>query len=580
MGINTELREAGYLRQERDAAYLEALKRGTPIALYVRGISMYPYIKDYDFLDIEPFLSSQARIGDVVMVESDSALQKSFFIHRLVRIKREGKATYYYTKGDNAGRLLEGPFEGRQITGRVVVVARKGRHINCRTHAHRVLSRIFAFFSLYSPAILKIVCLFYNSLRERAFIRPLRRVFEKDPLAFNTQELAVLLLRDTVHNEGFRQQAIFIIAEGLRWNYFCTLAIAHGRTVAAEKNIGILEKLVHIPPFVHTRLKEEALNAMVEAERLHRHCVQIMKSFSAAHIDTVSLKGTFLSELLYRDTAARGVSNDIDILIEEKDIAPSVRLLESIGYMQSPEEEVEAWRWHKEMVLTGSPTVDLHWDITMMKRDPQRIAGLWEQATMVRLADEAGEWQYYRLQGEALLVYLGVSIIHSKGYATLKYYFDIDRLLSEKENPLRWDFLIECASCWKVKNSVFAALSQSKKMLGSTIPSPALAALKPSLLKRLFIAFFLSRSVIFSNNIRRRILDSFLSYILFELLEAESLRDLVFIASRVLFPPRRALEMSAYAPNGGAVTSRTQYWICIVKRLGRGFCKTAKLLKG
>ncbi|MDD5566450.1 MAG: hypothetical protein PHG31_06140, partial [Candidatus Omnitrophica bacterium] len=98
--------------------------------------------------------------------------------------------------------------------------------------------------------------------------------------------------------------------------------------------------------------------------------------------------------------------------------------------------------------------------------------------------------------------------------------------------------------------------------------------------KRLFIVFFLSRSVIFSNNIRRKIMDSFLSYILFELLEAQSFRDLILLARRVLFPPEGALEMSVYVPKSGAITSRMQYWACILKRLGRGFCKIAKLLKG
>jgi len=580
MGINTELREEEYLRQERDGAYLEALKRGRPIALYVRGISMYPYIKDYDLLNIEPLADSDVCTGDVVMVNRSAAGTGSFFIHRLVRTKKTGNALSFYTKGDNAGLSLEGPFERTQIVGRVIRVARKGRHVDCRTRAHRLLSRTFAFFSLYVPAILKITSLFYNSLRERTFFGSLRRMFEKDPLSCNTQKLAVLLLRDDVHNEGFRQRAVPIIAEGLRWNYFCTLAIAHGRVVAAEKNIGILKKLVHIPPFVHMRLKDEAVKTTVETARLHYRCVQIMKSFQEARIDAVPLKGTFLSELLYHDTAARGISNDIDILIREKDIVPSVRLLEGIGYTQPPEEEVEAWRWHKEMVLAGLPPVDLHWDITMMKRSPQRIAGIWEQSTAVRLADESGQWQYYRLHVEALLVYLCVNIIHSKGYATLKYYFDIDRLLSKRQSSLRWDLLVKCACSWKVKNSVFAALSQGKKILGSVIPSPVLAALKPSLLKRLFIVFFLSRSVIFSNNIRRKIMDSFLSYILFELLEAQSFRDLILLARRVLFPPEGALEMSVYVPKSGAITSRMQYWVCILKRLGRGFCKIAKLLKG
>ncbi|RJO65760.1 MAG: hypothetical protein C4540_00120 [Candidatus Omnitrophota bacterium] len=578
MSITTELREDEYLRQARDAAYLEALKRGAPIALYVRGISMYPYIKDYDFLDIEPFLSSDARVGDVVMVERNSVSQKSFFIHRLMRIERVREVIYYYTKGDNAGLLLEGPFEERQIVGTVVGLARKGRHINCRAKTHRALLRVFAFFSLRTPVFLKIFSLFYNILRERAFLQFSRRLFEKDPLTYNTQRLAALLLRDAMHNEGVTQKAIFIIAEGLRWNYFCSLALDYGRIVVAEKNIGMLEKIVHIPPFVHTRLKEEAVKTAVDTTRHHYHSVQIMKSFQEARIDAMLLKGTFLSELLYKDTAARGISNDIDILIREKDLVSSVRLLEGLGYTQAPEEEVEAWQWHKEMVLAGYPPVDLHWDITMMKRSPGRITGIWKQAMTMGLADELGPQQYCGLNDEALLIYLCVSILHSKGYNTLKYYLDIDQLLSRRGSALRWDLLIECAYGWKVKNSVFAALSQSKKLLGSSIPCRLLIALKPPLMKRLFITFLLSRSVIFSNNIRRKIMDSFLSYILFELLEAESLRDLVLIAKRVLFPPRRALEMTKYAPGCGSITSRQQYLVCIIIRLCRGFCKIARLL--
>lgn len=580
MGIATEVRGDDYLRQARDGAYIQMLERGRPIALYVRGISMYPYIKDNDFLTIEPLADADIRTGDVVMVKRNNADSESFFIHRVVRIKKTGKALFFYTKGDNAGLSLEGPFEVGQIKGSVAGISRNTVQINCHTPTHRLLAGIYAVLSLYTPAFLKIMSLLCNNLRERSFPYFSSRLSGKDPLMRNTQRLAVLALRDVMHDEHLKHTAVAIIAEGLRWNYFCSLAIESGRTFVTEKNIRLLEKAAHIPLFVLKRLKETNMQIIAETTRAHRRAAGLVKSFAEAHIDAIPLKGTFLSELLYSDTAGRGISNDMDILIREEDLAPSLKVLEKLGYTEAPEEEIEPWRWHKELVSVGYPPVDLHWDITMMKRSPERIAGIWQQAVKVGLADEGGEWAYYILSGETLLLYLCVNILHSKGYRNFKYYLDLDRLLFTAGSSFNWDLLIENAVSWKINNSVFAALWQTRKLLGCNIPPAVFFKLRPSLMKRLFTMFFLNPSVIFANTLRRRILDSFLSYILFELLEAGSLRDFVLIAKRVMFPPRRAIEMTAYAPRCGSITSRLQYWICILIRFRRGFCKIARSLKG
>ncbi len=555
---------------------LEMLENGKVINLRIRGVSMYPAIKDYDKLVIEPVLNKRVGVGDILVVDKRDPDCRTFLIHRLVRISEQNGNVEYYTKGDNSTKAVEGPFQISRIKGRVISIRRNDIDINLRSKLHLSFAPLTALLSRKFPAILKVINNINNTIVERRllFAKLIKRIRNKDPLYYNAQGLCILLSRGFI-DEELNNKAIFLIREGVRWNRFVDIAINSARVVIIIKNLKVLSDYVEIPEFVFERLESMRLNAISQTARSNVELSGILKSFSQAQIKAIPLKGVVLSGRLYADISSRGPSADIDLLIRENDRLKAGDLMNKMGYREVPANEVEAWQWHDDFSQPGACPLDLHWDITMMNRSPERINGFWLDAKRV----ESG-MDCYELSDEFTILYLCVNLINSKGYKGLKSFLDIRDLIEKSEN-FRWDLFVKKAFEFKIKNSVFAALIQAKKIVGADVPEAILSNLKPGVFKRLFVNIFMNRSVVFGPGVRRRILDGFLSYILFELLEADSLAAYLRIVKRVFLPPRKSLELSQLLPTArqpGRID--WQYGLCTVNRLCRAFYKAVKIFLG
>lgn len=555
---------------------LEMLENGKVINLPIRGMSMYPVIKDYDRLVIEPVIGKGINIGDILAVDKADPDCRTFLIHRLIRIRRQSGKIEYYTKGDNSAKTTEGPFEISRIKGRVVRVRRKNIDINLRSKLHLAFAPLMALLSRELPGVLKVVNSINSIIVERQFLsaKLIKRIRNKDPLYDNAQGLCILLSNGLIDEEP-SNKAIYLIREGVRWKSFTDIAINSARAPVILKNLKQLGDSVEIPGFVFERLENVRLNIIAGNLRFNKELIEILRSFSQAEIKAIALKGVTLCQRLYADIFSRGPSADIDLLIEENNRFEARELIKKMGYQEVLANEVETWLWHYDFSRPGAYALDLHWDITMMDRSAERINGFWLDAKRVE-----GETNYYELSDEFTLLYLCVNLINSKGYKGLKSFFDIRDLIG-KSPDFRWEFFVKKAFEFKIKNSVFAALTQAKNIVGADVPGAALSGLKPGVFKRLFIRIFLNRSVVFGPGIRRRIMDGFLSYILFELLEADSLMAYLKIAKRVIFPPRKSLELALLLPTANQPRMIDwQYGLCVLNRLCRASYKAVKIFLG
>ena len=186
--------------------------------------------------------------------------------------------------------------------------------------------------------------------------------------------------------------------------------------------------------------------------------------------------------------------------------------------------------------------IELHWDITMMVRSTERIEGLWEGA-------EETKWEgvsFYDLKPEELLLYLSAHLVNSDSFRKLKYICDIDRLIDKYGNGIDWDALAERCVKWRLRGSLYAALKVTGSIFDVNFPKDILGKLRLSLPKRIFITTFANKRVMLRSRFRRRLLDSFLSYILFEISEAGSFKDHVNVFKRVCWPPREIMGKRGY----------------------------------
>jgi hypothetical protein len=84
---------------------------------------MYPFIRNEDVVEVEPYDLDQARVGDIILCRSD---EDKAIVHRVVRRVGAGQSGYLVTRGD-AARTPDVPVGHDQVLGRVVGVERRNR---------------------------------------------------------------------------------------------------------------------------------------------------------------------------------------------------------------------------------------------------------------------------------------------------------------------------------------------------------------------------------------------------------------------------------------------------------------------
>lgn len=98
------------------AVSLDLLHSGHPIRFRATGSSMYPTIRDGDFITVEPLASGAVRTGDIVMYTTD----ERFVVHRVVALRSRD----FVARGD-ALPQDDPPASLDRLLGRVVAVEPK-----------------------------------------------------------------------------------------------------------------------------------------------------------------------------------------------------------------------------------------------------------------------------------------------------------------------------------------------------------------------------------------------------------------------------------------------------------------------
>ena len=113
----------------------EILGGGSGLRFRARGVSMQPFIRDGDILEVQPPGVAALRRGDVVLCHLGGG---RLVAHRVVRIIRENSgATTAVTQGD-ALTCPDLPVSWEQVLGHVVAVERRGKRIGLDTPLQRL----------------------------------------------------------------------------------------------------------------------------------------------------------------------------------------------------------------------------------------------------------------------------------------------------------------------------------------------------------------------------------------------------------------------------------------------------------
>ncbi len=229
--------------------------------------------------------------------------------------------------------------------------------------------------------------------------------------------------------------------------------------------------------YLHHRLRNEF--ALTDVAAIH-------SAFAVHGVEAMFFKGPWVSLRAYPDLGARPLG-DLDLGVHEADYRAAVEALCSIGYRpaaQLPGSPFEALQ-HAHYVgqirfwAIGRRPVELHF--RMVNLGPPSHQEGWIWATTRPLAVAGIE---VRVPGpEAMLLHL---LLHANqhGFALLRHLHDIRFALATDAAGLDWNLLQARIDALGCRMSAHAGLVLARDLAGATVPEAALAALRPSALRR------------------------------------------------------------------------------------------------
>ncbi|MCX5687002.1 MAG: nucleotidyltransferase family protein [Candidatus Omnitrophica bacterium] len=268
----------------------------------------------------------------------------------------------------------------------------------------------------------------------------LRNSIKSDRRLISDTEELILICAGLNHDENMLPRAKELISGRIDWKFFKENALRSGLYLIIYNSLKKIDRESAVPKDILVLLKAAHLCAVSKTGIQYNETAHLLKLFFKKNIPIVPLKGPLLARRLYGDIAARGVSTDIDLLIEEKNIDKAREILGLAGYAAS---SGEIWNiiGQQPFGKEDRSTIDLQWQINPVVPNNERMKGFWDGT---RLRQEDGV-SYHEFKEAELLLQLSVHFVDSSHLIQLKHICDIHELLTRFGGTMQWDGVIEKA---------------------------------------------------------------------------------------------------------------------------------------
>ena len=255
-------------------------------------------------------------------------------------------------------------------------------------------------------------------------------------------------------------------------------------------------KLENIPEIFLARLEKLYLRNIQRNTFLERELFNLTDCLRQCNISVIPLKGVILSELLYNDIALRGTSNDIDLLVPYERLKEAEEKILEIGYSFTDKEDTIYLnhKTNKEIVLhkkvnSGYVLLDLHWYITDERLSDNYLMEFRANAKEVNLKGH----QVLIPSTEDLIFYLSLHAINYGHFVTIKYLYDLHRMVILYNKKIDWPEVVRKAKENKLEKILFYSLSFSRDFFETPVPEEVLKATEPCFVKDLFVRQWLNK---------------------------------------------------------------------------------------
>jgi hypothetical protein len=288
-----------------------------------------------------------------------------------------------------------------------------------------------------------------------------------------------------------------LLSQGLDWDFFLDQGLRHGLLPLAHDRLRRLDG-DPVPPKVMSELEAEYYSSVRSYMCLEVFRAEVVAAFREAGIQPIVLKGGALASTVYANPGLRPMG-DLDLLVPAETMERAGAALSAIGYhlTRGLSARMEAFQahlgggleWMRDDRL-GLSNIDLQHDLVgsdiCRHAFPIEHEALWAAARPL----DAGGVQALQLSAEDMLIHLCLHPPMHHGYAVpLRAYVDIDWLVASERSDQFWRRLIERARRFRTQIPVYWGLCCAQDLLGTLVPSWALAALAPGALRQRLLAW-------------------------------------------------------------------------------------------
>ena len=115
----------------------ELLKEGKGIRFQARGCSMYPSIRNEEFITVVPVELTELKVGDILAFQDKES--KKIVVHRLIKIEKNNRVpSLLISAGDNLSSPDPPIYPSEYVLGKVIRVERDGKEINLGSKLNRI----------------------------------------------------------------------------------------------------------------------------------------------------------------------------------------------------------------------------------------------------------------------------------------------------------------------------------------------------------------------------------------------------------------------------------------------------------
>lgn len=347
----------------------------------------------------------------------------------------------------------------------------------------------------------------------------------------------ILNCAKNIGNNHDRLELKQLVSKSLNWHFIISEAFYHGVPSFIYRKLNRPYLTGGIPQKYLSLLKDYYKYTLLKNNLLWNEFYSIYNVLNQAKIKAIPIKGINLLNFVYYDFGLRPMV-DIDILIQRSDLLPVEKLLSRLGYHKNTKyysrDYYEKYNFQIPFVKVNSKDepicCEVHWGIASPRPNRIILSEFWND---IRIETIKGR-KLLLLSPENTLFSL---ILHLRRYNrpfSLKYIYDVYKILNKFKDNFNWDYLIRESKENRLKSILFFVLFSAHKFFEAPLPSPILKELNPGIVRTKPMLDIISRYTfspdIIKHSDKRKYLYVFLRFLLYD--------KVIDFLSFILFIPR------------------------------------------